>query len=105
SAAGSGPIALAVGDFNGDGAPDLAVANNYSDNVSILLNDGAWSGSGTPGAHPGPRTTPASPDLVAAEGVRLNPSTLSVAPPGEPVSPVKDGRRLPGADAGQHGAR
>lgn len=36
--AGSGPFALAVGDFNRDGKPDLAVANNGSDDVSILLN-------------------------------------------------------------------
>ena len=26
-AAGSGPVSVAVGDFNGDGKPDLAVAN------------------------------------------------------------------------------
>jgi hypothetical protein len=29
-----------VGDFNGDGKQDLAVANNDSDNMSILLGDG-----------------------------------------------------------------
>jgi hypothetical protein len=29
-----------VGDFNGDGKPDLAVANVFSNNVSILLGDG-----------------------------------------------------------------
>ncbi len=29
---------VAFGDFNGDGAPDLAVANASSDDVSILLN-------------------------------------------------------------------
>ncbi len=42
-AAGSGPIAVAVGDFNGDGKLDLAVANNSSANVSVLL--GAGSGN------------------------------------------------------------
>src|SRR4029077_6619241 len=37
-AAGSEPVSVALGDFNGDGLPDLAVAN-YSDNtVSVLLN-------------------------------------------------------------------
>ena len=30
-----------MGDFNGDGKQDLAVANSDSDNVSILLGDGA----------------------------------------------------------------
>ena len=35
------PFLVAVGDFNGDGKQDLAVANFGSDNVSILLGDGA----------------------------------------------------------------
>jgi hypothetical protein len=38
--AGSGPIAVAVGDFNGDGKQDLAVANYWSGNVSVLLGKG-----------------------------------------------------------------
>ncbi|MGA8217679.1 MAG: VCBS repeat-containing protein [Solirubrobacterales bacterium] len=36
---GTHPTSVAVGNFNG-GAPDLAVANEGSDNVSILLGDG-----------------------------------------------------------------
>jgi hypothetical protein len=36
--AGSQAISAAVGDFNGNGTPDLAVANGISDSVSILLN-------------------------------------------------------------------
>ena len=36
-AAGTHPVSVAVGDFNGDSDPDLAVANSGSDNVSILL--------------------------------------------------------------------
>src|SRR5437879_5851382 len=35
--AGSGPVSVAVADFNGDGHLDLAVANFQSDNVSVLL--------------------------------------------------------------------
>jgi hypothetical protein len=34
----SAPISVAVGDFNGDGKPDLAIANQLSDTVSVLLN-------------------------------------------------------------------
>src|SRR5258708_18503968 len=37
---GSGPVFVAVGDFNGDGKSDLAVANSSSNNVSVLLGDG-----------------------------------------------------------------
>ena len=37
---GTGPSSVAVGDFNGDGKIDLAVANFTSNNVSILLGNG-----------------------------------------------------------------
>src|SRR5207244_2770681 len=37
--AGTSPRSVAVGDFNGDGKQDLAVANNGSNNVSILLRN------------------------------------------------------------------
>ncbi|HWP31200.1 MAG TPA: VCBS repeat-containing protein [Fimbriimonadales bacterium] len=37
---GVNPESVAIADFNGDGFKDLAVANNNSDNVSILLNQG-----------------------------------------------------------------
>ena len=39
-AAGSSPVSLAVGDFNSDGNADLAIANNGSNNVTVLLGDG-----------------------------------------------------------------
>ena len=35
---GTGPINVAIGDLDGDGKPDLAVANNTSGSVSILRN-------------------------------------------------------------------
>jgi hypothetical protein len=41
--AGTSPHSVAVGDFNGDGKPDLAVANLSSNNVSILLGNGDGS--------------------------------------------------------------
>ena len=37
--AGNGPGAVAVADFNGDGAPDLAIADNLASDVAVLLND------------------------------------------------------------------
>jgi hypothetical protein len=33
---------LAVANFNGNGRTDLAVANAFSNDVSILLNEGNW---------------------------------------------------------------
>ncbi len=39
-AAGTNPAALALGDFNGDGKTDIAVANNGSGNVTILAGNG-----------------------------------------------------------------
>ena len=44
---GDNPTGLAVGDLNGDGKPDVAVANNGSSSVSVLLNSTA-PGSATP---------------------------------------------------------
>jgi hypothetical protein len=40
---GVAPVSVAVGDFNGDGKPDLATANRLyagagSNNLSVLLN-------------------------------------------------------------------
>ena len=37
---GIGPQSVAVGDFNGDGAPDLGVANYGDNTVSVLLGNG-----------------------------------------------------------------
>jgi hypothetical protein len=52
-AVGTEPLSVAVGDFNGDGRADLAVANSGSDNVSVLLGEvaytpGDFAGTGHP---------------------------------------------------------
>jgi len=59
-AVGTDPVSVTVGDLNGDGKLDLAVANNNSTSVSVLLN------TTTPGA-----ATPnfaLNPDLVTGDG-------------------------------------
>jgi hypothetical protein len=38
--AGSGPSAIARGDLNGDGKPDLVTANQFGSSVSVLLGNG-----------------------------------------------------------------
>jgi hypothetical protein len=54
--AGDSPCWVAVGDFNDDGRADLAVANNGSDDVSILLgrSDGTFAPSVSYSAGDGP---------------------------------------------------
>jgi hypothetical protein len=42
-AVGGTPMAMATGDFDGDGRPDLVVANTLVGSVSVLLGDGAGS--------------------------------------------------------------
>jgi hypothetical protein len=39
-AAGNGPANIAIGDVNGDGKPDLATANESSNNSSVFLGNG-----------------------------------------------------------------
>src|SRR4051812_48896439 len=47
---GADPLSVAVGDFNGDSNPDLAVANVSSNDVSILLGNGSGGFSPAPGS-------------------------------------------------------
>jgi hypothetical protein len=61
-ATGNAPVALALGDFNGDGKLDLAVANQSDSTVSILL--------GQPDGTFGPKKDYA---------VRTSPSSVAVA--------------------------
>ncbi len=58
SSGGLGPCSIAVADVNGDGKPDLVVANLESDDVGVLLGNGDGtfqpavtyaSGGGAPG--------------------------------------------------------
>jgi len=49
---GINPYGVAVGDFNGDGNADLAVANHGSNTVTILLGNGKGVFSPPPGSPP-----------------------------------------------------
>jgi len=48
--AGSDPQSVVVGDFNGDGKPDLAIANGGSSNVTVLLGNGTGGFAAAPGS-------------------------------------------------------
>jgi hypothetical protein len=101
--AGHTPAAVAVADFNGDGWADLAVANFDSNDVSILLNDGNWSGSG-PSAAGHPRktwTVPAAVTLWPSSDFRTEQITLADEPPSPMTGRCEPSRPLDLHFAGQ----
>jgi hypothetical protein len=82
---GTNPIAVAVADFNGDGRPDLAVANNRDGNVSVLLGnaDGTFQAAHNYGAGTAPKSVVAGDfnrdgrmDLAVANAMTNNVSIL-----------------------------
>ncbi len=48
--AGKGPVSVAVGDFDGDGKLDLAIANRGDNSVTVLLGDGKGGFAEAPGS-------------------------------------------------------
>ena len=62
---GNGDQSLVGGDFNGDGVPDLAIANYYDDTVTILLGKGDGTFA-TPAAQVTLPATGASPFAIVA---------------------------------------
>jgi len=77
-ATGEGPDAIVSADFNGDGIPDLAVANGIANNITILLGngDGTFTATSTsPATGSGPNAMITSdfngdgiPDLAVVNG-------------------------------------
>ena len=99
---GSNPQSVAVGDFNGDGKPDLATANVGSNEVSVLLGSG--SGGFGPATNFGVGDGPFSvavgdfngdgkPDLAVANNGSDNVSVLYNCTP--PVVNTCTGANLP----------
>src|SRR5206468_5832743 len=95
---GSGPYSVASGDLNGDGKPDLAVANERSLTVSVLLGsgDGTFGPKTDYGAGSGPYSV-AIGDLRG--GGQPDPALAKYIYPGGTVSVLLgqgDGRFGPG---------
>lgn len=84
-ATGTSPRGIALGDVNADGKPDLAVANIFSDAVSILLGTGSGSFGAatnfTTGVNPyavaiGDLNADGRPDLAVANNASSSVSVL-----------------------------
>src|SRR5579859_687593 len=60
---GKGPIAIAAGDLNSDGVPDLAIVNSIDSTISVFLNNGDATFSAAPGS-PLSTTSGANPSGV-----------------------------------------
>jgi FG-GAP-like repeat/Beta-propeller repeat len=84
---GSSPQSMAVGDFNGDGVPDLAVANFNDGTMTVLLGTGTGAfnaasknpvtlGSNPRGVAVGDFTGNGKQDLIAANSADDNVSVL-----------------------------
>jgi hypothetical protein len=65
---GSSPSSVAIADLNGDANPDLATANQLTDNVSVLLGDGAGGLAPAPGSPFGAGDVPAQAKLGRLDG-------------------------------------
>src|SRR5262249_11974925 len=79
--AGAEPVAVAVGDFDGDARADLAVAQVYSGQLSVLLNNGPQPGAGVPVVR----------DIIYTDGPPANPQRHSLdlyLPPSQTDFPV-----------------
>lgn len=71
---GQGPAALVSRDFNGDGFPDVVVANRTDNSLSIFLNQGDSVGTlaATSGSPLVLASTETGPVALAAEALRAN---------------------------------
>jgi hypothetical protein len=112
--AGSTPVAVVAADFNGDGKPDLAVANNGSNNISVFLHQptGGFNfflpaanypagGSGPFAIAVGDFNNDGIPDLVVAnESGSVSVLLGSGSGTFTPLTPVPVGRQFMGVAVG-----
>jgi type II secretory pathway component GspD/PulD (secretin) len=88
-AVGDSPVAVASGNFKGDRQPDLAVVNQTSNNMTVLLNNVA-NVSGQEGTFTAAKNSPVStgntPSGVAATTLGNLATTLSNVPTATPSS-------------------
>ncbi len=75
------PISVSIGDFNGDGKPDLATVNSSSarQTVSILLNTTATNPTASILLNTGATTPPSPPKLTSPLLVAPNPSASATS--------------------------
>jgi len=75
--AGAGPTAVAVGDFNGDSFPDLAIADTTGNAITILL--GTMTGRFAPAPNAQPISIASPSSIVAADFYGQGKLDLAVA--------------------------
>ena len=103
-ATGTDPVAIATADLNGDGLPDLVVANNTSANISILLQDPAnpgqfihaknrFTGGNPSGVAIGDLNGDGLPDIAVATG--LNGVSILIQDPAGPSGTFLPPARVP----------
>jgi Ca2+-binding RTX toxin-like protein len=99
---GSGPYSVAIGDLNGDGRSDLAIPNNSSNSVSVLINppatisdnqaigmilpDDGILGAATASPFTTTYGTVSSTQIFSISGFLLKADIVATAPPGFEVS-------------------